>query len=186
MGAADEVVALFDARGAEHHGEVVDQTSHALQCAAEAQRRGAHDALVAACLLHDIGHLLAAEADGPRADLASDDDHHEAVGARWLARRFGPSVARPVALHVVAKRWRCTTDPAYHDALSAASQATLVAQGGLLDAEEVARFERAPGFADAVVLRECDEAAKEPGRATPDLASFVPLLERLAAEGPGR
>jgi predicted HD phosphohydrolase len=180
MTVADEVMALFEAKGDEYYGEAVDQRSHALQCAAEAQARGAHDSVVVACLLHDIGHFLVEDATVQREDLSLVDDRHEAAGSRWLAPRFGPAVANPVALHVVAKRWRCTVDPRHHASLSGASQATLVAQGGLLGADEVRRFEQSPGFEHAVLVRDCDEAAKEPGRSTGRLDDYVALMERLA------
>ncbi len=180
MSAADEVVALFEAKGDGFYGEAIDQRSHALQCAAEAQAQGADDSLVVACLLHDIGHFLVEDTTGQRADLSLVDDRHEAAGSRWLAPRFGSKVANPVALHVVAKRWRCTVDPGYHASLSGASQATLVAQGGLLGADEVRRFEQSPGFEHAVLLRDCDEAAKDPGRSTGRLDDYVTLMERLA------
>ncbi len=180
MGPADQVLALFSSRGHEHHGEVIDQQSHALQSAVLAQAVGADDALVVAALLHDIGHLVAAAGHGPRSDRSIDDDHHEAVGARWVAPRFGPIVARPIALHVVAKRYRCTVDPAYFDTLSPTSIETLQAQGGLLDTEAVARFEAHRGHADALALRGWDEAAKDPHVTTVGLDEFRALLQRVA------
>ncbi len=181
MGAAQDVADLFAERGDEHHGERIDQRRHALQCATLAVADGADGYLVAAALLHDIGHLVASGTDGTRGDPAVDDDHHEAVGARWVAARFGPSVARPVALHVVAKRYRCTVDPAYVAALSPTSVATLRAQGGPLDAEEATRFAAHPGAADALRLRDWDEAAKDPDRTTAGIDAFTSLLERLAS-----
>ncbi|NWG75838.1 MAG: HD domain-containing protein, partial [Rubrivivax sp.] len=48
----------LETRGGERYdGEPVSHLEHALQCAALAARAGAGDALVAAALLHDIGHL---------------------------------------------------------------------------------------------------------------------------------
>jgi gamma-butyrobetaine dioxygenase len=134
---------------------------------------------VASALLHDIGHLLVADTAVDRSRPAEDDDHHEAVGARLLASVFGPEVALPVALHVQAKRWRCTVEPAYHAELSAQSTLTLQAQGGLLDDGERRRFEAHPGFTDAVALRRWDDEAKEVGAVTPGLSSYRGLLESL-------
>lgn len=179
--AVGEVVALLVARGGEHHGETVDQRAHALQCAGLARADGAPDHVVAAALLHDIGHLVASSVGGARSDLSVDDDRHEAVGARWVGHRFGPEVARAVALHVAAKRYRCTIDPAYVASLSPTSVATLVAQGGLLSDEQVARFAEHPGREDALRLRSWDEEAKVPGRATAGLDEFLPTLTRLVA-----
>ena len=180
MGAVEDVLGLLADRGGEHHGEVVDQRAHALQCATLARDAGADDHQVAAALLHDIGHLVAAAGAGPRADLAADDDRHEAVGARWAAPRFGARVARTVALHVVAKRYRCTVDPGYLAELSPTSLLTLQAQGGLLDDVDAARFEAHPGHAGALALRDWDEAAKDPDRVTEGIEAFVAVLERLA------
>lgn len=175
-----EVLVLMADQGDEHHGEVIDQRSHALQCATLALAEGATDPLVATALLHDIGHLVVSTDGHPRDDLSIDDDHHEAVGARWLAPRFGPTVARAVALHVLAKRYRCTVDPSHAAALSPTSTATLAAQGGLLSEEEAARFAAHPGFGDAVRLRAWDEDAKDPTRSTAEIRAFVPLLTRVA------
>ncbi len=181
MDAADDVVRIFVERGAEHHGEVVDQRRHALQCAALAKADGVEDHLVAAALLHDVGHLVASADHGPRIDLTADDDHHEAVGARWAAIRFGPRVGRPIALHVVAKRYRCTVDPDYLATLSPTSIRTLQSQGGLLDPDAVARFEDHPGRAEALALRHWDDTAKDPDRETEGIETFVTVLQRLAA-----
>ncbi len=178
MDAIDEVAAIFDRRGGEFHGEQVNQRRHALQCATGARASGADDALVAAALLHDIGHLLSAEEVGERTDLAVDDDRHEAVGARWLAHRFDARVSRAVALHVVAKRYRCTVDPAYLQALSPTSRLTLQAQGGLLDGPACDRFAAHPGFGDAMALRGWDEEAKDVSAVTEGLGSFLDVLRR--------
>jgi predicted HD phosphohydrolase len=54
-----KILSLFETRGAEAYlGEPVSQLEHALQAAHLASRDGASSALVAAALLHDIGHLL--------------------------------------------------------------------------------------------------------------------------------
>jgi len=176
----DEVFALFADRGGRNYGERITMTEHALQSAACARAAGAPDALIAAALLHDVGHLVADVQGTTRAELSRDDDDHEAIGGRLLARLFGPAVAQPVALHVTAKRWRCTVDPNYHDQLSPTSQATLIAQGGLLDADSCRRFEAHPGSADALALRDFDDGGKVIGWEVDDLESYRPLLERLA------
>ncbi len=175
----EEIFELFSTKGQGGYGEDVTQLDHALQSAAYATKRGWSDERVAACLLHDLGHLIVDVQDQPEAQLADHDDHHETAGAKVLARLFNSAVAVPVAMHVVAKRWRCATDPAYHDTLSAASKATLIAQGGPLEGEAIARFEATAGFADAVALREADDAAKVPGLSVPNLESYRDLLERL-------
>ena len=47
------------------------------------------------------------------------DDHHEGLGARWLAGRFVADVVEPVRLHVEAKRYRCAVDADYQAQLLA-------------------------------------------------------------------
>ena len=66
MSALDEIRAAFARRGVETYGEGVSQLEHALQCAACAERDGASAALIAATLLHDIGHLRPRPAGGHR------------------------------------------------------------------------------------------------------------------------
>lgn len=173
------IIDLFRDRGDLAYGEDVSQTSHALQCAALARADGAGDALVAAALLHDLGHLFNSE---PAAGGPQQDDRHEQVGADVLAGVFGPAVARPVALHVAAKRYLCGIDPAYLAGLSRASQDSLEVQGGPFDAEACARFERVDGWRDALRLRRWDDEGKASGPPPGRLEDYLPLLERLATE----
>lgn len=97
-------------------------------------------------------------------------------------RPFGESVARPIALHVAAKRYLVTAEAAYHTRLSAASRATLLKQGGPMSAEEAQAFEREPGFADALLLRRIDDEAKDPQAETLRLDDYRDLLMRLAID----
>ncbi|HLW22773.1 MAG TPA: HD domain-containing protein [Steroidobacteraceae bacterium] len=176
---ADEVEALFRARGAgAYYGEPVTMTEHMLQSAQEAALSGATPALVLAALLHDIGHLVEPVPD----DLADwlEDAHHEEIGARWLAERFGPEIVEPVRLHVPAKRYLCAVDPAYFARLSEASVYTLKLQGGPMSAEEVRRFESAPHYREAVRVRRCDDAGKRSAAPTPGLAHYRSLIEAHA------
>ena len=77
----EEIIALYEDRGREHYGEDVSQLDHALQCAALAQADGASDALVAAALLHDIGHLVVDVQADEAYRMGVDDDVHVCVGA---------------------------------------------------------------------------------------------------------
>jgi phosphonate degradation associated HDIG domain protein len=177
----EELFELYESLGDQSYGESVTQIEHALQCAALARGAGASDALVVAALFHDVGHLTVDLQNEPDFDLASVDDDHEARGARILAPLFGPPVAQPVALHVTAKRWRCTREPDYHRQLSSASQATLIAQGGLLSEVECQRFEQHPGFEGAVALRTWDDTGKVEGLRVGALRDWEPLVRSLAA-----
>ncbi len=174
-----DLITLYDLRGSDQYGgEAVSQLAHGLQCAALAECEGAHPALVAAALLHDVGHLLAKQTN------QQADDHHEDIGHGYLVRLFGPDVAEPVGLHVAAKRYLCATEAAYFSLLSPASVQSLAVQGGPFSPAEVAEFERNPYAADAVRLRRWDEQAKTPDAPTPTLADFRPLLEGLAVSRP--
>ena len=53
-----ELSDLFSRLGALHYGEDVSQLEHALQTAHHARVDGAPPALVAAALLHDVGHMM--------------------------------------------------------------------------------------------------------------------------------
>jgi predicted HD phosphohydrolase len=177
----EELFELYEARGHQHYGEFITQIEHALQCAALARSAGAGDELVIATLFHDVGHLVADVQGSERFKLDEDDDDHEALGARILSPLLGIAVAQPVALHVTAKRWRCTRDSLYHEILSPASQATLKAQGGLLNEDECVRFESHPGFLDALALRTWDDSGKTPGLDVGNLRDYEELVTRLAA-----
>jgi phosphonate degradation associated HDIG domain protein len=176
----DELFELYERLGDQNYGESITQTDHALQCAALARDASASEALIVAALFHDVGHLAFDVQGGPGYDLSSEDDDHEARGARILARLFAPSVAQPVAMHVLAKRWRCTREPRYYQQLSSASQATLVAQGGLLNEDECQRFEQHPGFGDALALRTWDDSGKVEGLDVGTLRDWEPLVRSLA------
>lgn len=170
---------LFAERGgAEYHGEAVSQLEHALQAAAFAEAEGASSALVAAALLHDVGHLLHTHGEG--CATHGIDDAHEDLGVRFLAKAFGLTVTEPVRLHVAAKRFLCGTRPDYFARLSPASVASLALQGGPMSAEEAEAFRANPHADAAVRLREWDDRAKVVGLATPDFSHFRRHLEEAA------
>ncbi len=185
MSLTAEIAALFERRGAgSYFGERVSMLEHALQAAHFARTEEAPSALVVAALLHDIGHLLE---DVP-ADIGDwhVDAQHEAVGGAWLARHFGPEVWEPVALHVAAKRYLCAIDPAYRGRLSEASVITLRLQGGPMQAEEIADFERRRFHREAVRLRHWDDQGKIGGWNAPGLEQYLELIETVrlpAADG---
>jgi len=168
----------FYSHGADAYlGEPVTLREHMLQTARQAELDGAPDELVAAALLHDVGHLIHGERDDTT--RAGVDLEHEEVGYRFLASHFPPAVVDPVRLHVAAKRYLCAVDPTYHDALSRASKISFGLQGGPMSSAEVAAFETEPYFEDACLLRRYDDAAKEPGVETPPLEHYRPVLERV-------
>jgi gamma-butyrobetaine dioxygenase len=174
----DRIFAAFESNGAEAYlGEPVTLKEHMLQSAAAAEAESAGDYLVAAALLHDIGHLLY---EGPE-DAAEQgiDTAHEEIGFHFLALHFPPSVVDPVRLHVAAKRYLCAVSPGYLDELSPASQLSLDLQGGPMDAEEKAAFENLPYWREACRLRRWDDLAKEPDAELPPLERYRPVLEAV-------
>ena len=173
--AIETIFDLYERNGGRHYGEGVSQLEHALQCALLAARDGADDSLVAAALLHDIGHLFEDEA----VQAAGADARHEVRGAATLRPLFGPDVIQPIALHVAAKRYLCTAEPGYQERLSKASRRTLELQGGPLSAPQARRFERAAYFAQAVRLRRYDEAGKLDGVVCKPLRDYGDLLHNL-------
>lgn len=178
----DAVFALFDTYGGSSYDESVTLTEHCLQTAANAEAAGAGEALIAAALLHDVGHFLLTAERGDENYLDATREH-EVAGERYLATAFGPEVARPVGLHVPAKRYLCATDPAYHDALSEASKMSLAVQGGAFDETQCEAFERLPGWKEGVAVRRWDDLGKQPGTATRDLGDYRPLLGGLLIAG---
>lgn len=177
----DDVLELYDRFAGGRYDEEVSQLDHALQTAALAVADGAADPLVAAALLHDVGHLLALrDGESPEGDIDLDA-HHEARGARWLARVFPPAVTGPIALHVAAKRYCCAVDRGYQASLSAGSRRSLVRQGGPMMPGEVVRFEANPAHLDAVRLRGWDDDGKRTdGIDVAPLAAYRKLLDDLA------
>ncbi len=170
----DDIVALYAARGHRSYGEGVSQIEHAVQCAMLAEAEGAPPSLIVAALLHDVGHLV-------EDDESAADTRHEVVGAAILARIFGAAVVQPCALHVEAKRYLCATEPEYVAALSAASQRSLILQGGAFDSAASVAFAQRPYAGAAIALRRFDDSGKRVDAAPLRLfAEYLPLLAEIA------
>lgn len=174
MGVMGELGELMADRGRQRYGERVTIAQHCLLTAAAAKQHHASDELVAACLLHDVGHLL----DEP--DDAHGIHSHGDLGGDWVAERFGLAVSEPVRMHVQAKRYLCAIERDYHDRLSPASQYTLTKQGGPMTGEEAAQFAARPYAEDSLRLRRYeDDQGKRAGVEIPRLSQFRSLLQRL-------
>jgi len=179
--AADAFVAeltdLFTRLGGLRYGEDVSQLEHAVQTAHHATLDGAPPALIAAALLHDVGHMM--QKSGEDAADHGIDTRHEHISAGYLARAFPPEVTEPIRLHVAAKRYRVAIDPTYLERLSAASLQSLALQGGPMTPDEVATFLAEPAAREALRLREYDEAGKAPEAEVADFAAYHDLLRDL-------
>jgi gamma-butyrobetaine dioxygenase len=188
MSPVDVIAELFASAGAaDYLGEPVTVAAHLLQAGALAQQAGAPPSLVAAALLHDVGHLrggdaLAGEIEvSGRELMAGADNNHGERGAQWLGQWFPESVTDPVRLHVAAKRYLCATEPSYFGQLSEASVYTLSVQGGPMTGAEAREFEREPHAADAIAVRRWDDQAKDPSADVPGVDWYRPLLASLLA-----
>jgi phosphonate degradation associated HDIG domain protein len=175
-----DILALYDRLGHLHYGEDVSQAEHAVQTAHHAQADGAPAHLIAAGLLHDVGHLL--QKVGEDAADWGLDTRHEHIGAGFLARTFGPQITNPVRLHVAAKRFLALREPAYAQSLSPASIQSLALQGGPMSEAEAEAFLAEPGASDALRLRRYDEMGKVVGAVPAAVASYAPLLLELVVK----
>lgn len=173
------ILDLFDRLGGSTYGEAVTQLDHALQTAHHARSGKQTDPVVAAALLHDIGHLL--QKQGEDAADRGVDAMHERIGAAWLAQRFGPEVTEPIRLHVEAKRYLTTREPGYAEALSGASRQSLALQGGPMSEAEADTFQTTAAFDAAIRLRRYDELGKVDGVTIAPLGDYRDMLIALAS-----
>jgi [1-hydroxy-2-(trimethylamino)ethyl]phosphonate dioxygenase len=178
IASVDELMKLLEAGGGEaYFGEPVTVLEHSLQSAWFVHNKGSDDALVAAALLHDVGHLLHSEGE----DVANRgiDTRHEELAAEALAAHFPSEVLDPIRMHVAAKRYLYFANPRYLASLSPASVESLALQGGTMTADEAAAFMAQPHAEQAVVLRHADDAAKVAGLKVPELGNYRMILESL-------
>ncbi len=169
---------IFERRGGESYlGEAVTMAQHMLQGAALAEREEAGDPLIAAALLHDIGHFTS-----EFGTFSMEDDldrFHEAAGARVLEPFFPSLVTDCVRHHVAAKRYLCATEPDYLAKLSSASVHSLKLQGGPMTAEESAAFAKQPHLAEILRVRRWDDRGKVADAPTRRFSHYAPLLQRV-------
>jgi predicted HD phosphohydrolase len=158
-------------------GAALTPLQHAWQCGQMARRAGAPVALQLASWLHDLGHLITQAGMAP--EVRAGAAGHDQLGARALAPMFGEAVARPIGLHVQAKRYLVATRPAYRDMLSRASLLSLDRQGGPMSASDQAAFLACEDASDALRLRAWDDAARIPSPQAFDLQHALHELDVL-------
>jgi phosphonate degradation associated HDIG domain protein len=174
----DFLGSIFDRRGSDEYlGEPVTMGEHMLQGATLAERAGRPKEIIAAALLHDIGHFTSEFGTFSMDD--TEDRHHEDAGAEILDQFFPSVITDCVRYHVAAKRYLCATKPEYFSRLSEASIHSLNLQGGPMSDEEVAQFRKNPNLEDIIAVRYLDEAGKIAGMETPDFWHFAPLLQEI-------
>ena len=169
---------IFARRGADSYlGEDVTMSEHMLQGAELAENAGADDPIIAAALLHDIGHFTNEFPDDALAK--GTDTLHEEAGARVLAAFFPQTVTDCVYYHVAAKRYLCATDDSYFGQLSPASVHTLNLQGGPMSPDEVTEMRKNLNLAAIVQVRIWDDLGKVAGHITPPFSHYEPILQRV-------
>ena len=175
-----DIIALFEKRASTQYGrEAVSQMEHALQCAHLAELAGETDETIVAALLHDVGHLIAAENVGVADDAQERDDLHQYIALPFLRGVLPDAVLEPIRLHVDAKRYLCGAEASYWASLSDASKHSLTLQGGAFTESELGTFMAQPFAEEAVRLRRYDDFAKVAGKATPDLAHFASKMHSV-------
>jgi predicted HD phosphohydrolase len=153
--------------------ELVDERTHALQCASHARDAGASSELIVAALFHDV-------ARSPLLHREFGRFPHEVAAAAWLKPRFGDYVAFLAGAHVLAKLYLIESEPAYRACLSAESLASAAVQG-----TGVASFPTThPWWSDALRLRRWDDAAKDPAAPYIDETPFLDVVRSLQAAPP--
>ncbi|WP_435659520.1 (R)-1-hydroxy-2-trimethylaminoethylphosphonate oxygenase [Leisingera caerulea] len=169
---------IFDRRGDEEYlGEPVTMAEHMLQGATIAEQNGQPEEIIVGALLHDIGHFTSEFGMFSMDD--TEDRYHEEAGAEVLEQFFPSVITDCVRYHVAAKRYLCATKPEYFNRLSEASIHSLNLQGGPMDAEEVAEFEKNPNLKQIIAVRYLDEAGKRADMETPDYWHFAPMVQRV-------
>lgn len=172
----DQILSLYRHRGqAQYGGEAVSQLEHALQCATLAEKDDEAPTLIAACLLHDLGHLVHHLGNDPA--VRGIDDRHEYRAVPVLETLFPDAVTTPIRLHVAAKRYLCAVDDNYWASLSPASKRSLELQGGVFSKPMANAFIAQPHAENAVKLRRWDDMAKVENLQTPNLDHFQPILK---------
>ena len=182
MSADDGVRVLaekFASEGAaEYLGEPVTQAAHMLQAAMLAERDHAGNALIAAALLHDVGHF-AGTMTGHELMEGTDNRHSEA-GARVAGpvvrpggHRAGPAARRGEAVPV--------RDRAGLYGRAVARLGLHAGRAGRADAgPELAEFEAHPYASAAIRVRRWDDAGQGARGQPPAFGHFEPVLRALA------
>lgn len=154
----------------EMFGEEISHIEHAMQSYAYAIEHYPGDTeLAVAAFWHDIGHSLFPHADkdhpeytGPvslmeKGKVVLGVMNHDVHAHNLLADSLPGRCTEMICYHTTAKRYCMDLE-----SLSPASLETFHQEGGPLSAEERSEFEKNRFFKDCLLLRECDDAGKDP------------------------
>ena len=176
---------IFERRGGEEYlGEPVTMAEHMLQGATIAEQKGLDEEIIVAALLHDVGHFTSEFGMFSMKD--THDRHHEDAGAKVLGQFFPSVITDCVRYHVAAKRYLCATRPEYFSRLSPASVHSLNLQGGPMNEEEIAEFEKNPNLEKIIQVRYLDDAGKHDNMQTPGFTYFAPMVQCMVDQHCGR
>jgi predicted HD phosphohydrolase len=169
---------IFTRRGNEEYlGEPVTMAQHMLQGAKLAEQANEDEVVVAAALLHDIGHFTSEFGSFSMQD--TEDKWHEVAGAELLEPFFPPLLIDCIRYHVAAKRYLCAVNPDFFNQLSEASVHSLKLQGGKMSEDEIAQFSANDNLEAIVRVRLYDDAGKDPQLVTRRFEEYTPLLQRV-------
>ena len=169
----NQIILAFTNNKSLYIGEGLTMSEHMIQTAMLAENNKSSSDLICSSLLHDYGHFVIEDPN----QLVSDkiDGNHEAIGANYLKNFFSNEIIEPILLHVDAKKY-LARDEKYFNNLSEASKISLKLQGGIMNNEEVKKFEQKRNYKNAIKLRRFDENAKKQNIKIKKIEDYKELL----------
>ena len=169
----DQIIFTFSNNKSLYIGEDLTISEHMIQAAMLAEKNRSSSDLICSSLLHDYGHFVIKDPN----QLVSDkvDGNHETIGANYLKNFFSNEIIYPILLHVDAKKY-LARDKKYFNNLSEASKISLKIQGGIMNNEEVKKFEQKRNYKNAIKLRRFDEGAKKTNIKIKKIEDYKELL----------
>ena len=169
----DQIIFAFTNNKSLYIGERLTISEHMIQTAMLAEKNKCSSDLICSSLLHDYGHFVIEDPN----QLVSDkiDGNHESIGANYLKNFFSNEIIEPILLHVDAKKY-LARDEKYFNNLSEASKISLKLQGGIMNNEEVKKFEQKRNYKNAIKLRRFDEGAKKQNIKIKKIEDYKELL----------
>ena len=173
MNIIDQIISNYLNNKSLYIGEKVTMSEHMIQTAMFAEKTNCSSNLVCSSLLHDYGHFILENPDG-LVDKNKDGKHEDA-GYEFLKEYFAKDVLGPIKYHVKAKRY-LAREESYYKLLSKASKVSLKLQGGIMNNEEVKKFEQKRNYKNAIKLRRFDEGAKKQNIKIKKIEDYKELL----------
>jgi predicted HD phosphohydrolase len=169
----NQIILAFTNNKSLYIGEGLTMSEHMIQTAMLAEENKCSNDLICSSLLHDYGHFVIENPNQLVNDLI--DGNHETIGANYLKSFFSNEIIEPILLHVDAKRY-LARDTKYFNSLSEASKISLKLQDGIMNNEEVKKFEQKRNYKNAIKLRRFDEGAKKQNIKIKKIEDYKELL----------